>query len=249
MTIPLDGGRRPGQLALELGHQVSHAEDDFIVGDGNRLAYGHVIAWPDWPGPLALIEGPAGVGKSHLARIWAERAGAGYASPEGAEELSRLGGTGPLVVEDADRAGFEEAALFHLMNQSMRDRRPLLLTAREPVANWPFATDDLKSRARLAARFGMALSDDIQLSQMFVKLFQDRQVAVDPKTIGYLVARMERSSAEAVALAELMDRMALERGVAITRGIAAEALARRSAASDSDQMSFDLIGRDGDDDE
>jgi chromosomal replication initiation ATPase DnaA len=95
----------------------------------------------------------------------------------------------------------------------------------------------------------MALSDDIQLSQMFVKLFQDRQVAVDPKTIGYLVARMERSSAEAVALAELMDRMALERGVAITRNIAAEALARRNAASSSDQMSLDLEGPEGDDDE
>jgi chromosomal replication initiation ATPase DnaA len=249
MSIPLDGGRRPGQLALELGHEVSHAEDDFIVGDGNRLAYGHVIAWPDWPGPLTLIEGPAGVGKSHLARIWAERAEAGYATPQSAEELSRQGGTRPLVVEDADRAGYEEAALFHLLNQSMRDCRPLLLTAREPVANWPFATDDLKSRARLAARFGMALSDDIQLSQMFVKLFQDRQVAVDPKTIGYLVARMERSSAEAMALAELMDRTALERGVAITRSIAAEALARRSAASSSDQMSLDLEGPEGDDDE
>ena len=249
MSIPLDGGRRPGQLALELGHEVSHAEDDFIVGDGNRLAYGHVIAWPDWPGPLTLIEGPAGVGKSHLARIWAERAEAGYATPQSPEELSRQGGTRPLVVEDADRAGYEEAALFHLLNQSMRDRRPVLLTAREPVANWPFATDDLKSRARLAARFGMALSDDIQLSQMFVKLFQDRQVAVDPKTIGYLVARMERSSAEAVALAELMDRMALERGVAITRSIAAEALARRNAASSSDQMSLDLEGPEGDDDE
>lgn len=249
MSIPLDGGRRPGQLALELGHEVSHAEDDFIVGDGNRLAYGHVIAWPDWPGSLTLIEGPAGVGKSHLARIWAERAEALYAQPEGAEELSRQGGTRPLVVEDADRAGYEEAALFHLLNQSMRDRRPVLLTAREAVANWPFATDDLKSRARLAARFGMALSDDIQLSQMFVKLFQDRQVAVDPKTIGYLVARMERSSAEAVALAELMDRMALERGVAITRSIAAEALARRSAASSSDQMSLDLEAPEGDDDE
>lgn len=242
---------RPGQLALELGHEVSHAEADFIVGDGNRLAYGHVAAWPDWPGPLTLIEGPAGVGKSHLARIWAERAAAGYAAPGNAEELSRLGGTGPLVVEDADGAGYEEAALFHLLNQSMRDRRPLLLTAREPVANWPFATDDLKSRARLAARFGMALSDDIQLSQMFVKLFQDRQVAVDPRTIGYLVARMERSPAEAVVLAEMMDRMALERGGAITRAIAAEALARRGAAADADQMALDLDSPfpEGDDDE
>ncbi len=251
MTTPRPGEGRPGQLALELGHDVSHAEADFIVGNGNRLAYAHVLAWPDWPGPLTLIEGPAGVGKSHLARIWAERAEAGYATPETAEDLSRAGGATPLVVEDADRAGYAEEALFHLLNQSMRDRRPLLLTAREPVANWPFATDDLKSRARLAARFGMALSDDIQLSQMFVKLFQDRQVAVDPRTIGYLVARMERSPAEAVALAEMMDRMALERGVAITRAIAAEALARRDAAADADQMALDF-GRedsDGDDDE
>jgi chromosomal replication initiation ATPase DnaA len=249
MNLPLAGDARPGQLALDLGHEVSHAEADFIVGEGNRLAYGHILAWPDWPGPLTLIEGPAGVGKSHLARIWAERAEAEYASPMTAEELSRAGGTGPLVVEDADRAGYDEAALFHLLNQSMRDRRPVLLTARQPVANWPFATDDLKSRARLAARFGMALSDDIQLSQMFVKLFQDRQVTVEPRTIGYLVARMERSPAEAVALAEMLDRMALERGVAITRALAAEALARRGAAADSDQMALDFDREPPDDDD
>lgn len=249
MNVPLAGDHRSGQLALELGHEVSHAEADFIVGDGNRLAYGRVMTWPDWPGPLTLIEGPAGVGKSHLARIWAERAAASYALPQSAEELSRGGGMAPLVVEDVDRAGYDEAALFHLLNQSMRDRRPLLLTARQPVANWPFATDDLKSRARLAARFGMASSDDIQLSQMLVKLFQDRQVAVDPRTIGFLVARMERSPAEALALAGMMDRMALERGVAITRAIAAEALAQRNAASGSDQMSLDLARPEGDHDE
>ena len=249
MSAPFAAPDRRGQLALELGHEVSHAEADFIVGDGNRLAYAHVSAWPDWAGPLTLIEGPAGVGKSHLARIWAERAAAGYAEPDSAEELSRAGGMAPLVVEDVERAGFEEAALFHLLNQSMRDRRPLLLTAREPVANWPFTTDDLKSRARLAARFGMALSDDIQLSQMFVKLFHDRQVTVDPRTIGYLVARMERSPAEAVALAEIMDRLALERGVAIGRGIAAEALARRGAAAASDQMKLNFEGPEGDHDE
>ena len=86
------------------------------------------------------------------------------------------------------------------------------MTAREPIANWPFETDDLKSRARLAAHFTLAVSDDIQLSQMFVKLFGDRQVAVDPKVIAYLVARMERSPEEAVALAELCDRLALARG-------------------------------------
>ncbi len=62
--------------------------------------------------------------------------------------IAAAGGTAPLVIEDADRAGYDEAALFHLLNQSMRDGRPVLLTARAPVAEWPYATDDVRSRAR-----------------------------------------------------------------------------------------------------
>ncbi len=238
-----------GQLALELGHEPSHAADDFIVGEGNRLAYAHVLSFPRWAAPLTLIEGPASAGKSHLARIWAELAEAAYATPETAEDLSRGAGAAPLVVEDADRAGYDEAALFHLLNQSMRDHRPVLLTAREPVANWPFSTDDLKSRARLAAHFTVALSSDIQLSQMFVKLFGDRQVAVDPKIIAYLVARMERSPDEAVALAGLMDRMALERGTAISRTIAAEALALRGTKRDDHQLALEFHDDSADEDD
>lgn len=238
------GPARSGQMALDLPHDPSHAADDFIVGDGNRLAHAHVLSWPHWPGPLTLLEGPASSGKSHLARIWAERSGATLAAPATAEDLSRAGGRQPLVVEDVDRAGYDEPALFHLVNQSMRDARPLLMTARQPVSAWPFETDDLKSRARLAGRFGMALSDDIQLSQMLVKLFGDRQVAVDPRIIGYLVARMERSADEAVRLVEAMDRMSLERGTPITRAIAAEALAGRTATRDTMQLLLDLEGQD-----
>jgi chromosomal replication initiation ATPase DnaA len=228
------------QLPFEYGHEPSHLEDDFIAGDGNRLALGHIRAFPNWAGPLTLIDGPPKSGKSHLARIWALRAGARLAGPDELEELSRAGGTAPLVVEDVERSGYDEDALFHLLNQSMRDGRPVLMTTREPVANWPFETDDLKSRARLAARFTVALSDDIQLSQMFVKLFEDRQVAVDPKIISYLVTRMERSPEEAVALAELVDRIALSRATAITRSVAAAALAERGVGEDK----LDLEGGD-----
>jgi chromosomal replication initiation ATPase DnaA len=239
MSVPDNGAR---QLPFEWGHEPSHLEDDFIEGDGNRLALAHVRAFPNWPGPLTLIEGPAKSGKSHLARIWAERTGAGLAGAEELEALAGEGGTRPLVVEDVDRAGYDEDQLFHLLNQAMRDGRPMLMTARESVANWPFQTDDLKSRARLAARFTVALTDDIQLSQMFVKLFGDRQVSVEPKIISYLVARMERSPEEAVALADLVDRIALSRGTAITRSVAAAALAERGV----DEDELDLEGSDDD---
>ena len=228
------------QLPFDYGHEPSHLEDDFIEGDGNRLALAHIRAFPNWPGPLTLVEGPAKSGKSHLARIWAGRVGARLAAPTELEDLSREGGTAPLVIEDLERSGYDEAALFHLLNQSMRDGRPVLMTTREPIANWPFATDDLKSRARLAARFTVALSDDIQLSQMFVKLFGDRQVVVDPKIIAYMVARMERSPEEVAALADLVDRIALSRGTAITRSVAAAALAERGV----EQLELDLEGGD-----
>lgn len=224
MNVPGTGGR---QLPFEWGHEPSHHEDDFIEGDGNRLALAHIRAFPNWPGPLTLIEGPAKSGKSHLARIWADRAGARMAVAGELEELAGEGGRAALVLDDVDRVGYDEDALFHLLNQAMRDGRPMLMTAREAVANWPFETDDLKSRARLAAHFTVAVTDDIQLSQMFVKLFGDRQVTVDPKIISYLVARMERSPEEAVALADLVDRIALSRGTAITRSVAAAALAER----------------------
>jgi chromosomal replication initiation ATPase DnaA len=183
---------------------------------------------------LTLIEGPAKSGKSHLARIWADRAGARMAVAGELEALAGEGGRAALVIEDVDRAGFDEDALFHLLNQAIRDGRPMLMTAREAVANWPFETDDLKSRARLAAHFAVAVTDDIQLSQMFVKLFGDRQVTVDPKIISYLVARMERSPEEAVALADLVDRIALSRGTAITRSVAAAALAERGIDDELD---------------
>lgn len=233
-------GKGRGQLALDLGHEPSLAEADLMVGEGNRLALAHVLAFPRWPAPMTLLVGPAKAGKSHLGRIWVERAGAELATPATAEALSRRGGDRPLLLEDVERAGYDEAALFHLLNQSMRDARPLLMTAREAVNKWPFTTDDVKSRARLAAQFSVTCSDDIQLSQMLVKLFADRQVAVDPRIVAYLVARMERSQEEAVMLVEIIDRLALERGTAITRSIAAEALALRSTTPREGQLQLHL---------
>ncbi len=213
----------PGQLTLAFEHAPSHAEEDFILGAGNRLAFDHIMAWPNWAGPLTLITGPAQSGKSHLARIWAERSGAAAVTPEqvGAKDY---GGENPLVIEDADRLPYDESALFHLLNQSMREGRPVLMTARLPVTAWPYRTDDLKSRARLAATFAITGPDDTQLSQILVKLFGDRQLSVEPKVIAYMVGRMERSAAAAVALVEAADRVALERRTGVTRSVAATVL-------------------------
>ena len=222
---PLAGGKE--QLVLDLGHNAARSEDDFMVCAGNQLAFEHVMAFPAWTAPLTLLVGAAKSGKSHLAQIWASRAGAIVAHPDALEVLAAKGGRSPVLIEDVERTGYDEDGLFHLLNQSMRDDRAVLLTARSAVADWPYRTNDVKSRARLAAHFSLTAPDDILLSQMLVKLFADRQLSVDPKVISYLVGRMERSSEEAVMMVDLIDRLSLSRGRAITRAIAAEALAMR----------------------
>lgn len=217
------------QLVLDFPHTPAQGEDDYLVVPANRLAFERVADWANWAEPLTLLTGPPKSGKSHLARIFADRSGAGFATPADIARRAAEGGTRPLVVEDVDRAGYDETALFHLLNRAMREHRPLLLTAREGIESWPYRTEDVRSRARRAVAFSVDAGGDIQLSQMLVKLFGDRQLVLDPRLIAYLVARMERSSEEAVALVDLMDRLALARGTAITRTIAAQALARRHA--------------------
>ncbi|MDB5622283.1 MAG: hypothetical protein JWR39_846 [Devosia sp.] len=232
------------QLALDLGHTPSHDLEDFLVGEGNELAHGRIMSFPHWADPVTLLVGPAKSGKSHLARIFAERSGAVFAGVHDLAPLAAEGGRQPVIVEDVDSLAYDESGLFHLLNQSLRDSRPLLLTAREGVAHWPLTTDDVRSRARRAAAFSLELTDDIQLSQMLVKLFGDRQIGIEPKVISFIVARMERSAAEAVTLVELMDRLALAKGTAITRSVAAEVLDWRLAAQDAGSDEQDWGGHD-----
>lgn len=229
MTMPHPEGG-PRQLPLDLGHQTSHAEDDFLVGAGNALAHARILAWPHWPDGVTLLIGAAASGKSHLARIFIERSQALSVTPTTIAEIASGSSRQALLVEDVDRQDYDEHHLFHLLNQAMRGDRTMLLTAREEVARWPLRTDDVRSRVRRAPVFRLEVSDDIELSQMFVKLFGDRQVKVDPKVVGYIVPRMERSAEEAAILVDLMDRLALAKGSAITRAIASEALALRQQA-------------------
>lgn len=224
--------RPPHQMTFDLGHNVSYEEDDFVVSDGNRLAFEHIKNYADWANQLTLISGPAKSGKSHLAGIWASLAGALAIKAEDGVHLGDLPPEAPILLEDVDRQAFDEHWLFHMLNQGMRGERTILMTARQPVSEWPYVTADVKSRAKQAVHLSVAAADDMQLTHMFVKLLSDRQIQVDLKIVAYLVSRMVRSAEEVVVLTALIDKLSLAKGRAITRAIAAEALAERDRQLD-----------------
>src|SRR6202162_1354202 len=70
------GRVQPRQLAFALPHAESFTRDNFLEGPANAAGLALVDTWPDWPNRIMLLTGPEGSGKSHLASIWAEQAGA-----------------------------------------------------------------------------------------------------------------------------------------------------------------------------
>ena len=66
--------------------------------------------------------------------------------------------------------------------------------------------------------------DDVLLRGVLVKLFADRQLAVDESLIGFLVKRIERSIAAARAVVAELDSEAMRQKRPLTRALAAEIL-------------------------
>ena len=81
----------PRQLALALPHAESFAREDFLAGPSNDAALAMIERWPDWADRVLALVGPEGAGKSHLAAIWAEMAGARRVSARALGETDLLG--------------------------------------------------------------------------------------------------------------------------------------------------------------
>ena len=215
----------PRQLALALPHAESFARDDFLTGASNKAALGLIERWPDWPDRALALVGPEGAGKSHLAAIWAEIAGARRVSARALGETGLMAAlaTGALVVEDAP-ARLDERALFHLLNLMRQEEAFVLITAQTAPATWRVELPDLASRLRAIPVIELNPPDDALLRAVLVKLFADRQLAVDESLIAYLVTRIERSFAVARATVEALDREALRLKRPVTRALASELL-------------------------
>ena len=221
------------QLALDLAHAESFRRDDFLADPSNETALALVEAWPVWPDRVAAIVGPSGSGKSHLAAIWAERAGARIvdaASLDGAE-VPRALVTGALVVEDLTPSRIDEPALFHLLNLMREEDAFVLITAKRRLDLEGYALADLASRLRAVPVVTLAPAGDALVAAVLVKQFADRQLTLDEDTVAYLLPRIERSLAAARAIASELDRTALSRGRRITRALAAEVLRERESQS------------------
>ena len=216
----------PRQLAFALPHAESLSRDNFLEGPANEEALGLVERWPDWPNRVMLLVGPEGSGKSHLAAIWAEAAGARSTMAHAltAATVPASLATGALVVEDLIAGTFDERALFHLLNLAREDEAYVLITARVAPVALPIELRDLRSRLRAVPVVQLLPPDDQLFRALIVKFCADRQMSIDESVVSYLASRIERSFAAARQAVEMLDTEALRLGRPVTRALAAELL-------------------------
>jgi chromosomal replication initiation ATPase DnaA len=215
------------QLILDLPHRAAHGAEDFLVSDCNLAAVRLIDAWPDWQDNVQLLIGPPASGKTHLARVWQARSGA-RALTDNALDIGRIDSAArgtALVVEDIDRVGYGEQALFHLLNLAREKGLFVLLTAREPPARFGCALPDLLSRLNGLPMVEIGAPDEALLKTVMLKHFADRQLDIDPKVLDFLALHVERSLEAAALAVAAVDRAALATGRKISRQLAAEALA------------------------
>jgi len=198
------------QFILNLQHRPAFGRDDFFVAECNQEALSFIDLWPNWPGPLVWLCGPAGCGKSHLAAVWQERSGANQIDQSqiisGSISIPRN-----LCCFFIDLSGGieNERSFLSFYNAVAEQGGSILVTSLFPPATYKFLIPDLGSRLRAAPVIKITKADDELLEAVLIKLFVDRQLRVQPEVISYLIRRMDRSLSAACEIVELLDNTAL----------------------------------------
>ncbi|HEX2764206.1 MAG TPA: chromosomal replication initiator DnaA [Allosphingosinicella sp.] len=191
------------QIALPLDWPVADRDEDFLLSESNREAFGQLQRWSVWPVMAGLLTGPRKSGRSLLGRLFVRK-------------------TGGRLFDDAER--HDEEAIFHAWNEAQATRRPVLIVADSAPPAWEIKLPDLRSRLAATPRLAIAPPDDALIGNLIVKLLGDRGVAVPPEVPAYIVPRIERSYVAVQQVVEGLDRAALANHRRMTVAMARRAL-------------------------
>ena len=207
------------QLPLDLRSAPALGRGDFVVAPSNAETVRRVDAGGAWPGCALVLVGPAGVGKSHLAGVWAAEAAAVRLAPDTPSALFPPPGVAVLL-EDADR-GAADATLFHLIDRARAGGGALLMTGRTAPAAWPCALPDLRSRLNALAVAALDEPDDALFEALLRKFFRERSALPSPELLRWLSRRADRSATAArEVVARLHDASGHGRiGLALARAV------------------------------
>ncbi len=191
------------QISLPFDRPDRASGEDFLVSDANRIAVRHLENWREWPLSISVLSGPPLSGRSTLGRHF----------------VAQSGGT---MIDDAQEQ--DEQALFNAWNDAQTARRPLLLIADAPPAQWQVALPDLRSRLAAAPHVALEQPDEALARALIERSLASAGASYAADLPQWLLRRIERSYAAIAAVTRLLDEAALSSGRKISAAMAKDVL-------------------------
>lgn len=215
------------QLALDFADQPPrYGRADFLVSDANAAALAMVDAFVSSAEPALAITGPPASGKTHLAHILADGAGAAVLTGPQAPAVP----AGRLAVIDGVEAMADPAALLLLVEACRERGLKLALAGRGEPRDWARGLKDLETRLAALPRAGLNEPDEALLRAVLAKGFADRRLRVPAAVTDYAAPRMARTFAAARGFLLLCEREMRESASNITVPMARKVLENLSEA-------------------
>ena len=136
-----------------------------MVTKSNQHVVNFLDKWPDWKYSSAIVFGPRGCGKTHIANVWSLRSGAKFLGIKEVLETSIekiFDNCKSFVLENFStlESSAQEEKILHFYNVLNEKKFFLLITLRSSRRNLSITLPDLRSRFNSLPAFEIHEPDD-----------------------------------------------------------------------------------------
>ena len=208
------------QYALNLKSDSSYLEEDFIEDSSNSAAKKWIDSWPNWNANIfpniACVYGIKGSGKTHLAKIWQNKAAARSIEIDDLNQFLYRDEIKSYLVDDIESLLLQENNLLHFINYVIENKKFLLITSQTNLHELKLTIPDLRSRLQSFISYKIDSPSELLIEQMLVKSFSDHQTIVGEEVIKFLTSRIDRNSDSVKKTVDLLNKHSLSQNKKIT---------------------------------
>ena len=209
------------QLYFDMPDKTALGIEDYIITESNSFAFDMISRMIKGEINQGVISGPSFSGKTHLSKILIKNIGINeslYIDTDYKKIIEKVGSSNLIVIENIDKVleDKSEEDLFHIINFTKENDKKLLMTSCKSISNIEFKLEDLKSRLNAILEAKIMQPDDELMKLVLIKIFNDKQLLINPNVINFLKSRLERSYKSINDFIDKIDKFSLEKGKKIT---------------------------------
>lgn len=187
--------------------------NDFIESNTNRDAILYLSRWPNWEERGGIIFGDHGVGKTHLASLWAQSANAVYVLKDSflypARDLFDYNCNFVFDNVDSQIILENENWMFDFLNISRELKRDFLILSNDSPYKWNLKLKDLRSRINILPIVEIKNPNEDLLFKIAKKISKDLEISLSDDALKYLLSIVSRDVKSISYNLQVLDKLSL----------------------------------------